>query len=1287
MFMKIVRKIAISVFVLAVIGLVIFLPIGNAVPNQGQRVSGIGALTEIKTNPSTENELYVSDPVVPTLSIAVRDLPDHADLPILNREPAQRDNRGFVGPDIQMPLHGNLLADLQANAPEPFPDGFVTPILNFAGVQDNSSPPDDTGDVGLNHFLQADNGPGGSRVTVYDKAGNYLDQFYMADLASSAPCNNGYCDPIVQYDELADRWMIAELPGSVSTLCVYISATPDPLGQWWAYAFTPPGGMQDYPKYGVWPDGYYVGVNNGGTVIALERAKMLNGQPATMQTFNIGLLPGFGFQLTIPATLEGAAPPAGAPVYFLRPRDTEIHGGSCPNCDLMEMWSLHVDWVTPSNSTLISLPGVQLTDWDQTLCGTGSDWSCMPQPGTSQKIDPIREPLHYPLQYRNFGTYETLVGCFAEDVDGTDHAAVHWFEIRRTPPGSGAWVNYQEGVVGDGLTDVHRSVCSAAMDGSGNIAVGYTRTGGFAPYYPSIYYSGRRATDPLGTMPYYDNMIWDATTSKTNNERWGDYSGIGVDPADNCTFWYTTEYGGSGQTRIAAFKFDECTGFLGPDFTIDAAPETLSICAPDDAQYDVSLDSVLDFAEPVNLVAYGTPAGTTASFSINPVTPTGNSVLTISDTELATQGLYNIDVVGIAATRTHTTTVGLELYTDVPIPPTLLVPEDGATNQPLKPSFDWDDLTMVSGYNLELALSPLFDAPLVSAMDLIDSAYVLNTNLEDGTCYWWHTQANNLCGTGEWSEPFHFATIGGIDFFDDMEGGESSWIHEAVLGADHWQISDAQSYSPVNSWYVPDDAVTTDSRLLFANTVHVSQGSELTFWHRHNFQKVGSVNYDGGVLEISIDNGATWQDLGDYMTANGYNGYLSPSNPLGVRKAWVGDMTTWKQVVVDLNDFAGQDVLIRWRFGANSSGGDTGWYIDDVKIATLLLPNPAPTITSIMPNSGTSLEPTEVQIFGSGFWGQPALKLGDTWLLSATVVSSTTIEAVVPAGLPEGTYSLTLYNGDCQMVVLPDAFTVVVEAKPIEGLTAINDSPTGLGGLTTLTATITAGTGVSYLWDFGDETMGMGQVATHVYPTIGVYTAVVTASNNLGSVMTTTMVTIVESEIGGLTATNDSPTAFGALTTLTATITSGMNVTYDWNFGDGITGTGDIVTHIYPEVGVYEAVVTATNETSLVTATTSVTITEVPIEGLSAVNDSPTILGNMTTLTATVIAGSNVIYTWDFGDGSTGSGMVVMHTYTETGVYTATVTATNSEGNQVATTTVVIEQMEGWQVFLPIIRK
>ncbi len=776
----------------------------------------------------------VSGPYTPTLSAAVRDLPpSDPGLPVLDREGAQRDQHGFVGPDIQMPPHGNPLVDRQRSAPPPEPDGFGTPILNFAGIQDNSSPPDDTGDVGPNHYLQGDNGPNGSRVTIYDKAGTFLYQFDMEDLATTSPCNSGYCDPIIQYDELADRWMVSEFDSSVNTLCVYVSKTPDPTGQWWAYAFNPVNsGMQDYPKYGVWPDGYYLGVNNNGWVIVLQRTAMLDGQPALMQEFNIGLLPGFGFQLTVPATLEGPAPPSGAPAYFLRPRDTEIHGGTCPGCDLMEMWALHVDWATPGNSSLTSLPGVQLTDWDQTLCGTGSNWACMPQPGTSQKIDPIREPIHYPLQYRNFGTHETLVGCFAEDVDGTDHAAVHWFEIRRTPPGSGNWVNYQEGVVGDGLTDVHRSVCSAAMDSAGNIAVGYTRTGSSAPYYPSIYYSGRRATDPLGTMPYYDNKIWDATTSKTNNERWGDYSGIGVDPTDGCTFWYTTEYGGSGQTRVAAFKFDECGT---PDFTLNASPDIVSVCAPDDAVYTVSVGAISGFSNSVTLTSTGQPAGTTASFVPNPLTPPGDSILTIGNTGGAAPGSYDITVGGAAqGSPGHQDTVALNLFAAAPDLTTLLQPADGATGVSTKPTYDWSDVTGASTYEIAVATDPDFLTIVDSATGLTGSTYTPAGNLAMDTVHYWRVRAVNACGS----------TLSAVGAFRTAASSCVTYVSTDVPKP----ISDLSWTTSVIN--VPDGFSITDVDVIIGSIVHTYDG-DLEIYIRHP---------DATDVELSTDNGGSGEN-------------------------------------------------------------------------------------------------------------------------------------------------------------------------------------------------------------------------------------------------------------------------------------------------------------------------------------------------------------------------------------------------------------------------------------------
>ncbi len=171
-----------------------------------------------------------------------------------------------------------------------------------------------------------------------------------------------------------------------------------------------------------------------------------------------------------------------------------------------------------------------------------------------------------------------------------------------------------------------------------------------------------------------------------------------------------------------------------------------------------------------------------------------------------------------------------------------------------------------------------------------------------------------------------------------------------------------------------------------------------------------------------------------------------------------------------------------------------------------------------------------------------------------------------------------------------------------------------------------------------------------------------------GSVDVVTIIT--DASIIGLSAVNDSSTTLGQVTMLTATVTAGSNVTYTWAFGDGATSTGDVITHTYPAAGVYTAIVTAGNSAGVVTATITVTIVDEAIVGLSAINNSPTALGQVTTLTATITTGSNVTYTWAFGDGTTGSGAVVEHTYSWADSYTVVVTASNS-ANLLTQTTIV----------------
>ena len=291
-----------------------------------------------------------------------------------------------------------------------------------------------------------------------------------------------------------------------------------------------------------------------------------------------------------------------------------------------------------------------MAEYDCTLCGTGSDWNCMPQPGTTRGSTRSASRSTSRCSTATGARYETLVGGFAEDVDGADKAAVRWFELRQT---GGTWSIYQEGVVGGGDAH-HRSVTSVAMDGAGGIALGYTLTS--STVYPSIRYAGRRSWDTLGTMTYVDAVAQAGTGSQASYDRWGDYSGIGVDPADDCTFWYTTEYmsGGSSATRVISFRFDA-------DFYPDASPDTLDGVRAADAVYTVDVGQDLRLHRRRDDEHHRPAGGTTASWSTNPVTPPGSTTLTIGNTGAAASGTYNITIIGTSGGLTHQETVVLNL--------------------------------------------------------------------------------------------------------------------------------------------------------------------------------------------------------------------------------------------------------------------------------------------------------------------------------------------------------------------------------------------------------------------------------------------------------------------------------------------------------------------------------------------------------------------------------------------------------------------------------------------------
>ena len=455
--------------------------------------------------------------------------------------------------------------------------------------------------------------------------------------------------------------------------------------------------------------------------------------------------------------------------------------------------------------------------------------------------------------------------------------------------------------------------------------------------------------------------------------------------------------------------------FLQPDhptFTLSVDPTSHEVCTAGLMNSSVEIGSALDYTENVSLETSPLPSNVTASFDPSSAAAPYTSILTLGVNAGAIDGDHKIDVIASDGLEiTHSASLNLRIVTDVPAEPTLVFPLDASLDQDQQPLFGWAAPTLINQQHFQLADSALFENVLIDAPILDGTTYQTTTPLESGRCYWWQVNAGNACGVGDWSTPFHFATVDwDISFADDIESGDGGWTHEAVEGKDNWAISTDQSHSPTHAWYVPDASKITDTRLWNTTPILIGTGETLSFWHRYQIEE----NFDGAVVEVSTDGGSTWTDLGPYTIANGYTGTISTNyqNPLGGRLAWTGNITTWTEVIVDLSSFAGQSLNIRWRLGADRITGAAGWYIDDVRIASPLPLAPAPTLLSLTPDAGSTGQ--TVTISGTGFSGTPSLLLGDVWLEDVVVLAGDSITATIPAGLLPGTYDLTLYNGDCQ---------------------------------------------------------------------------------------------------------------------------------------------------------------------------------------------------------------------------------------------------------------------------------
>jgi hypothetical protein len=456
-----------------------------------------------------------------------------------------------------------------------------TTIANFDGVSANSGvcPPDTDGDVGPDHWFATVN----LKYAIYSKTGSLLfGPANNSSVWSGMPNNSNDGDPIVLYDEQADRWLFTQFslpnyPNGPFFMMIAVSQTPDPTGSWYRYQYSFTD-MPDYPKFGIWPDGYYMSMNRfssgsmnfvGIGAVAFDRTKMIAGDlTAGMILFTLPQNnPAWRM---LPADCDSDFPPTGTPEYF---------GYLNDGANKIRFYHFTTDWTTPANSTFTQGEEVLVTALDGIISGG------IPQKGTSVKLSDMAGSFMNRLPFRKYTDHWSVAACATIDV-GSNTAGIRWWELRKAQA-SDPWIKYQEGTFApaDGH---HRWMGSIALDEDNNIALGYSISS--STLYPSIRYTGRLNGDPLGEMTIQESGIMNGGGSQTNTwsgtpSRWGDYSRMACDPSSPNTFWYTQEYyqttsQANWRTRVGSFSFADLL-----TVTSTATPD--SICLGGSSQLNV----------------------------------------------------------------------------------------------------------------------------------------------------------------------------------------------------------------------------------------------------------------------------------------------------------------------------------------------------------------------------------------------------------------------------------------------------------------------------------------------------------------------------------------------------------------------------------------------------------------------------------------------------------------------------------------------------------------------------
>ena len=519
-----------------------------------------------------------------------------------------------------------------------------------------------------------------SQIAVFNKSGALLSG--PASLSSLWSSLGGGCatnnagDGIVQYDLQADRWLITQLGSAGSapySECIAVSRTRDPTGAYYLYSYDFANNLNDYPKFGVWPtatNSAYLATYNlfpngqelnfaGAQLCAYDRAAMLrgDGSPAAIcfgpdycpdPVARPGYCPLAKDENYLPSDVDGPTPPAdGTPGYFLNFETTSS----------LRLYQLSPDFAARTATLTQVTPDLTVASFSEACLATdGTLVSCIPQPN-GQKLDSLGDRLMYRLAYRVFGDHNAMV--VNHSVAAASSVGVRWYELRQPVSGgvAGDFSVFQQGTYAP--DSAYRWMGSAAMDGAGNIAIGYSKSS--SSIYPSVAFAGRTPDMAPGTLGA-ETILKAGAGSQTTYPRWGDYSALRIDPDDDTTFWYTNEYYSRNNlffnfnwsTVIASFKIGAGGGAVA-DFGLSTSPTSLSVKRGSSGSTTVTVTAI-GASSPVTLSVSGLPAGVTASFATNPVTATtagATSKLTISASRSAGTGTFGLTISGTNGSATH----------------------------------------------------------------------------------------------------------------------------------------------------------------------------------------------------------------------------------------------------------------------------------------------------------------------------------------------------------------------------------------------------------------------------------------------------------------------------------------------------------------------------------------------------------------------------------------------------------------------------------------------------------